>query len=163
MGALTALMSDDVHVSFGGRRGRQEFVAFWRQTPAEHGQLWRQLDTILTLGCASTRDGRGDEYRALPAMFVTSGALDGFTTWVALPGAVLRERPSTKARAVMRVPAWTVLGEVEYNGGDWIKVRTPRGRRGHVAVGLARSIIDYRLIVEQRAGRWRITAFLAGD
>lgn len=163
MTALTALMSDDVHVSFGGRYGKGEFVAFWSQTPAEHAKLWRELDRILALGCAARRDGEGVEYRALPAMFVTSGALDGFTTWVALPGASLRVRPSATAKAAMRVPAWTVLDAIDHDGGDWVDVRTPKGRRGFVAVGEVRSIIDYRLIIGQRAGQWRITGFLAGD
>ena len=163
MARLTALMSDDVHVSFGGRFGKVQFVNFWSQTPAGHAQLWRQMDTILQLGCATARDGRGMEYRSFPSMFVTAGPLDGFTTWVTLPGAVLRGRAAPTATAVMRLPAWTVLEEIEYSGGQWIEVRTPKGRRGFVAADAARSIIDYRLIVEQRAGQWRITAFIAGD
>ena len=152
MAALTALMSDDVHVSFGGRFGKLQFVNFWGQTPTEHARLWRQMDTILGLGCATTRDGRGVEYRALPAMFVTSRGLDGFTTWVALPGAILRARPTPRAKAVLRLPAWTVL-EAESDGGDWLEARTPKGRRGHVAGSQVRSTIDYRLIMEQRGGQ----------
>lgn len=163
MSALLALMSDDVRVSFGGRYGKAEFANYWSQSPTERHKLWHQMDTIMRLGCATARDGGGGEYRAFPAMFVTSGSLDGFTTWVTLPNAVLRARPALGAQVVMRVPAWTVLEEVEWNGGGWVEAHTPKGRRGHVAVEQVRSIIDYRLVVGQRGGRWLITAFVAGD
>jgi len=101
-------------------------------------------------------------YRAIPAMFVTGDDLDGFSTWVALPGAVLRARPVTGAKA-MRLPPWTVLGEVEHDGGSWIEARTPKGRRGYVLTSEARSLLDYRIIFGPRDGEWRITAFVAGD
>ena len=96
-------------------------------------------------------------------MFVTGDDLDGFSTWVALPGAVLRARPATGAKVTMRLPPWTVLDEVEHDGGSWIEARTPKGRRGYVRTSEARSLLDYRIIFGRRDGEWRITAFVAGD
>jgi hypothetical protein len=96
-------------------------------------------------------------------MFVTGDGLDGFSTWASLPGAVLRAKPDAKAEVKMRLPPWTVLSEVEHDGGSWIEVRTPKGRGGYVSTEEARSLLDYRLIFGRRDGQWRITAFVAGD
>ena len=159
---LLSLMSDDVRVTFGGRYGRESFRRYWAQSK-EHGELWNEFQKALRLGCATAIDGQGKDYRAIPAMFVTGGDLDGFSTWVALPGAVLRTRPNARAAPTMRLPAWTVLDEVEHDGGPWIEARTPKGRHGYVATSQARSIIDYRIVFGRRGGQWKITAFIAGD
>ena len=160
---LLSLTSDDVRVSFGGRSGRESFSDYWTAASADRELLWEELRKALRLGCAQAKDCEGKPYRAIPAMFVTGDDLDGFETWVALPGAVLREKPSASAQAKMRLPAWTVLNEVDHDGGSWIKVSTPKGRSGYVSTALARSLLDYRIIFGRRDGQWRITAFVAGD
>jgi hypothetical protein len=160
--ALLALMSDNVRVTFGGRYGRESFRQHWAQSK-ERGEVWAEFRKALRLGCATAVDGQGKEYRAIPAMFVTGDDLDGFSTWVARPNAVMRSRPNARAAATMRLPAWTVLDEVDDNGGAWIEARTPKGRHGFVAKIQARSIIDYRIVFGRRDGEWKITAFVAGD
>jgi hypothetical protein len=159
---LLSLMSEDVRVTFGGRYGRESFRHFWAQSK-EHGELWSEFQNALRLGCATAVDGQGKDYRAIPAMFVTGDDLDGFSTWVALPGAIMRTRPNARAAPTMRLPAWTVLNEVEHDGGPWIEARTPKGRKGYVSTAQARSIIDYRIVFGRRDGEWKITAFVAGD
>ena len=158
-----SLMSADVRVTFGGRNGREGFRQHWTSPPGERDRLWRELDRALRLGCAEAVSGDGTAYRSIPAMFVTGDDLDGFSTWVALPGAVLRTRPKPNAKAMVRLPPWTVLDEVEHDGGSWIQARTPKGRRGYVRTSEARSLLDYRIIFGRRDGEWRITAFVAGD
>lgn len=160
---LISLMSADVRVTFGGRYGREGFLQHWTSVPKERGRLWRELDRALRLGCAEAVSGEGTTYRAIPAMFITGDDLDGFSTWVALPGSVLRARPAPGAKAIMRLPPWTVLDDVEHDGGSWIQARTPKGRRGYVRTSEARSLLDYRIIFGRRDGEWRITAFVAGD
>jgi len=156
--ALFELMADDVRVTFGGRSGKAQFRDHWKQQ-----NLWRELDEVLRLGCAKAVNGQGIEYRAFPAMFVTGDDLDGFTTWLSRPGAVLRAKPSSTANPLQHLPSWTVLQVDDFDGGAWLAVRTPRGRKGFVAQSEVRSIIDYRLVAERRKGRWMITAFVAGD
>lgn len=163
MDGLLALMSDDVMVDFGGGSGRERFTDYWVLSADDRDLLWSELGAALRLGCAEAKDGAGNPYKAIPAMFVTGDDLDGFSTWVALPGAVLRTKPDAKSQAKMRLPAWTVLGAVEHGGSSWIKVRTPKGANGYVTNEQVRSLIDYRIIFEQREGQWRITAFVAGD
>ena len=160
---LIALMSDDVRFSFGSGVGREGFKQHWASAPQERLRLWEEVGEAIKLGCAKAVDGQGREYRAMPAIFVTGDGLDGFSTWVARPGAVLRAKPSAGAKAKMRLPAWTVLEEVEHDGGDWIVARTPKGSRGFVSTAQARSLLDYRIVFGRRDGRWRITAFVAGD
>jgi len=160
---LLSLMSTDVRVTFGGRFGRESFRHYWASNSSDSGELWRELRAALDLGCAAATDGKGVAYRAMPSMFITGGELDGFTTWVAMPGAGLRRRPAPGAAVTMRLPAWTVLEEVQHDGGSWLQVRTPKGRRGYVSTAEARSLIDYRIVFGRRDGRWRITAFVAGD
>ena len=160
---LMSLMSEDVRVSFGGQSGRERFSDYWTASEQDQELLWAELGSALRLGCAQAVDGEGKPYRAIPAMFVTGDGLDGFSTWASLPGAVLRSKPDAKAVARMRLPAWTVLSEVEHDGGSWIEVRTPKGRDGFVSTEQVRSLIDYRIIFGQRDGRWQITAFVAGD
>jgi hypothetical protein len=160
---LMSLMSDDVRVTFGGLSGPERFSDFWTASDQDQDLLWSELSSALRLGCAQAVDGEGKPYRAIPAMFVTGDGLDGFSTWASLPGAVLRAKPDAKAEAKMRLPAWTVLSELEHDGGSWVEVRTPKGRSGYVSTDEVRSLLDYRLIFGRREGQWRITAFIAGD
>jgi len=160
---LMSLMSDDVRVTFGGLSGPERFSDFWTASDQDQDLLWSELSSALRLGCAQAVDGEGKPYRAIPAMFVTGDGLDGFSTWTSLPGAVLRAKPDAKAEVKMRLPAWTVLSEVEHDGGSWVEVRTPKGRSGYVSTEEVRSLLDYRLIFGRREGQWRITAFIAGD
>ena len=161
--SLIALMSQDVRVTFGGQSGPERFSDFWTASDQDQELLWSKLASALRLGCAQAVDGEGKPYRAIPAMFVTGDGLDGFSTWASLPGAVLRAKPDGKAAARMRLPSWTVLSEVEHDGGSWIEVRTPKGRSGYVSTDEVRSLLDYRLVFGRRDGQWRITAFIAGD
>jgi hypothetical protein len=164
--AMTSLMAPDVQLSFGGAVGFSKFRDHDRSGPGGDGmwqELWAEMAKVLRLGCGTARDGSGKEYRAWPAMFVTGGDLDGYDTWVALPGAILRRRPTESAPVVQRLPPWTVLREVREATVPYTEVRTPKGRSGFIAKGQMRSLIDYRLVAEQREGRWMITAFVAGD
>ena len=160
---LLQLTSEDVRASFAGRSGRESFTDYWTAATEDRELLWNELRSALRLGCAQAKDGEGNPYRAIPSMFVTGDDLDGFATWVALPGSVLRTQANATSPATMRLPAWTVLDEVEHDGGFWIKVRTPKGRGGYVSTAQARSLLDYRIIFSRRGGQWRITAFVAGD
>ena len=106
---LLSLMSDDVRVSFGGAFGRERFSDYWTASEQDRELLWSELGSALRLGCAQATDGEGKPYKVIPGMFVTGDDLDGFSTWVSLPGAILRSEPNVQSPAKMRLPAWTVL------------------------------------------------------
>lgn len=155
---LATLMSDDVRISFGGGLGKEAFAQRWTGSASDRELLWKELSKAIRLGCSKAVDGAGKEYRAMPAMFVTGDDFDGFSTWVALPGAAVRSGPKASAPIRRRLAAWTVLEDVEHDGGNWIKVSN-----GYIATSQVRSLLDYRIIFGRRDGKWRITAFVAGD
>lgn len=145
-------------LTFGGRRGKDHFRAYWLANPAEGSKLWSELSDAIRLGCAIK-----GQTRVFPSMFAQADDLDGFETWIARPGARLRARPSTRAPVLAKL-SWDVLTETgSWDGGEWIPVRTANDRRGYVHRDAARSPIDYRLIAERRGADWRITYFVAGD
>ena len=88
---------------------------------------------------------------------------DVFKTRIALPGAMLRDRPSGAATAIAKLD-WHVLTLARpWNGGSWLAVRLDDGRAGHVYEPMTRSPIDYRAWFHQRKGRWLMAGFLSGD
>ena len=167
LGRLTPLMAPGIRLSFGSAVSDPDFRLHRRSEAGGEGlwqnALWDELEKVMRLGCATARDGAGNEYRAWPAMFITGDRFDGYETWVSLPGAVQRRLPRKGAPIVQRLPPWTVLHEIGDGTMPYIEVRTPKGRRGFVARSELRSLIDYRLVAQRRDGDWRITAFVAGD
>jgi hypothetical protein len=164
---INALMAPDIHLSFGSAVWAPKFRLHERSQPGGGGlwqnSLWDELAKVLRLGCGTARSGGVIQYRAWPAMFVTGAQLDGYETWVSLPGATQRRQPDPNAPILQRLPAWTVLHELQEAVSPYMKVSTPKGRTGFVERDQLRSLIDYRLIAERRRGRWLITAFVAGD
>lgn len=45
----------------------------------------------------------------------------------------------------------------------WVKVKTLGGKQGFVRGKFVRSPIDYRAIFQKTNGKWKMTAFVAGD
>ena len=79
-----------------------------------------------------------------------------------LPGAMLYKSIGEEASNPATVP-WTVAPVVS-RVADWgIGVRLPDGREGYVPNDEHYEPADYRLMIEKRAGKWLITAFVAGD
>ena len=158
--ALKALAADDVRANFGGDGGWKEFAATWSlDAPATSG-LWKELGKVLALGCAKTEAGG----RVFPGLFEDMGDdVDPFDLLVVRPGAALRASPEAGGIVKARLD-WTVTSVVENPApGHWVKVQVPGGPAGWVETDFTISPIDYRLVSELRDGRWKITAFVAGD
>ncbi len=45
----------------------------------------------------------------------------------------------------------------------WLKVEILGGKKGFVNAKYVRSPIDYRAIFDKNNGKWKMTAFVAGD
>jgi hypothetical protein len=157
--ALLPLVADDVHASLGGHVGKKDFIELWRLDRPRSSKLWEELGEALALGCIirggvptspSFEDRLGD-------------GRDPFEVRIAMPGAVLRRRPSDLSPAITRL-RWHVLTlSGAWDGGPWVRVRLDDGRRGYVREALARSPIDYRAWFHKSGGRWVMAGFLAGD
>ena len=163
LGFILSILSQDVQSSFGGEPGRADFIAHWSLDRPATSALWRELGAVLRLGCARVEDGAlwmpsfsapagGDEEDELVPRFIA-----------VVPGAVLRASASDGARVIAPLE-WDVMTAPDNDGtSPWIAARLADGRRGFVRRRDVRDLADYRAVFEKRGGRWRMTAFIAGD
>ena len=158
--ALRRLVADDIRSNFGGDGSWKEFSSTWALDDPQKSALWKEMQSVMALGCAKTED----KGRVFPGLFEDiSDEADPFELLVARPGAALRSAPDKAAPVVTKLE-WTSTIQLESpESGDWVKVQVPGGASGWVEAGLLISPLDYRLVSEIRDGRWRITAFVAGD
>ncbi|MEO6256550.1 MAG: SH3 domain-containing protein [Sphingomicrobium sp.] len=157
--ALLKVVADDIQASLGGDSGKADFIALWGLKRPLSSKVWDELGSALRIGCSL----RGGVATAPWMADQLGGDRDAFETRIALPGAVLRKRPSERSPAIARLD-WHVLTlSGPWNGGAWVKVTLDDGRGGYVRDALARSPIDYRAWFRKRRGRWQMEGFLAGD
>jgi hypothetical protein len=155
--AFLALLAPDVLVNFGGGTGRKAFEDEWKFDPTEYGNLWDQLGIMLKMGCA--RDGGSRIIPSLPMQVEQDFAEE----WVVvLPGAKLYRETGVESADPGTEP-WAVAVVTSRESDTLTGVRLPDGREGFIADDRVYEPIGYRMIVEKRAGRWLITAFVAGD
>ena len=161
--ALLALVSDDIDVDFGGGAGRDYFARNWELERPETSRLWDELSQALRLGCV--REPVGGGYYS-PAMFLSGEGLydDPFTAAVVIrEGAELRAAPDPAAELVANL-AWDVVTVPERDfEAPWQRIQLADGRSGYVRSEDIRSPVDYRAAFQRVDGRWRMTAFIAGD
>ena len=159
---LRELVAEDVFYSFGGSEGREAFFTQFGLQDPQSSPLWGALAETLMLGCAR----RGGEMIA-PYAFANWPEFDGVgASFLALPGTELRRGPSYGSD-VIETLAWHVVEDVSGNFDEeaqvWRQVRLGDGRTGYVQNRDLRVDIDFRAFFEQRAGRWLLTTFVAGD
>ena len=155
--AFLSLLAPDVLVDFGGGTGSKAFEDQWTFDPTEYGNLWDQLGTMLKMGCA--KDGGSRIIPSLPMQVDQDVAME----WVViLPGAKLYKMVGELSPKPQTIP-WTVATVTSRASDTMTGVRLPDGREGYVPDDLVYEPIGYRMIVEKRAGKWMITAFVAGD
>lgn len=156
---LLSVIGDDIHASFGGHRGRADFIELWSLDRPGESEVWTALAETLRLGCKVSEDGT---YVA-PAFFLqTREGDEAYDTYLAVsPGAPLRTAPRRDA-AVLASLEWDVLTWLNESEG-WYEMRLADGRRGFVEAAHVRSLVDYRAFFERIDGRWRMTVFIAGD
>jgi hypothetical protein len=161
---LLRIAADDIEYSFGEAPGRAGFAAMWELDSPATSRLWRELGAALRLGCARDREGAlWAPSMSMPAAGDEDG--DPAATVVAVAhGAALRAAPSDASHAVAMLD-WDVLSVGPDDDGEsaWLAASLADGRGGYVRRGAVRSRADFRAVFEKRRGRWRMTAFVAGD
>jgi len=160
---ILGIAADDIEYSFGDSPGRAGFARAWGLARPATSRLWRELGAALRLGC--TRDD-GDGFWS-PSMSVIGNEDLGEDYTLLLvavaPGAALRSGPSDSSRLVAPL-RWDVVRLDEgATQGRWIPATMLDGRRGYIRRALFRGFGDYRAVFNKRHGRWRMTAFVAGD
>lgn len=156
--ALVALASPQIRLDFGEGSGTTELRR--RLAGAEGRKLWRELDRILSLGCAAQQGNL-----AIPGVFARDfGDQDPFDIMVVTGARVpLLTAPGGRAGA-LRLLSWVAVKPL--SGDDFEKPyrRVQFGRQiGYVETARLRSPLDYRIVVGRIRGAWKIDAFLAGD
>lgn len=160
--ALKRLAAPGIRVNFGGDGSWDEFARQWdlNSNPGMSG-LWKEMAGAIALGCAKTEAGG----RVFPGLFEATGDdVDPFELLVARPGTKLHSRPE-KESAVIATLDWTATIQIETQAPEgWTRVQLlGNGPLGWVETEGMLSPLGYRLVIEQIAGRWQISAFVAGD
>lgn len=158
---LRPLLADDVRESFGGDGTPEEFVAAFRKKPA----LWAELEKALKLGGTFMRP---TIYAAPYVYSEFPDGLDAHRHVVVLGTNVpLHEAPRDPAIVAQRLTHDIVRIERPETGvrlpNDWLRVRPSTGNAGYIRKSLVRSPVDYRIVIEKRAAKWLVTAFVGGD
>jgi hypothetical protein len=122
-------------------------------------KIWKELGDALRLGCSM----KAGVATAPSFQDQLGGERDPYETLIALPGAVLRERPTERSAVLRRLKWHLLMRDGIWDGRPWVRVKLADGRRGYVHEKMARSPIDYRAWFDRRGGRWRMAGFLAGD
>lgn len=157
---LLAVLADDALVDLGGGTGRAAFMEAWQLDRPDTSTVWQELGEVLRLGCF--RDPEQGNWS--PSMFISGDIDDPFgTALVIRPGATLHHAPDA-ASPVVATLEWDLVSIVEWNGEDpWQRVQLADGVEGYARTSDLRSPADYRAGFQRVDGRWRITAFVAGD
>jgi hypothetical protein len=144
---------------FGGGHGKAALMTQWKLDQPARSGLWKELKTILRLGCVYQRGvwlmpSFGDQLEV---------QLDPLTTLIAIDPVPLRRAPRADAAAIAQLD-WHVLRFHELAGGDrWVKVSVRDGRAGYVRKEHVRSLLDNRMTVSRVGRQLKITALVAGD
>jgi len=165
---LLSVLDPNVKNSFGGDGGIEEFKEMW-EIDSSKSKLWDELRVVLSNG-----GGFQDKNTfAAPYSFVFFPAdLDAFEQQVIFGNNVnLRAKPDKSAKVISQLSYNIVKVDYEHSVSDgkqeptylWLKVETLGGKKGFVSAEFVRSSIDYRAIFVKEKGKWKISAFVAGD
>lgn len=165
---LLSVLDPNVKNSFGGDGGIEEFKEMW-EIDSSKSKLWYELRVVLSNG-----GGFQDKNTfAAPYSFVFFPAdLDAFEQQVIFGNNVnLRAKPDKSAKVISQLSYNIVKVDYENSVSDgkqeptylWLKVETLGGKKGFVSAEFVRSSIDYRAIFVKEKGKWKISAFVAGD
>ena len=165
--ALVALTADDVILDFGGGEGHAQLRD---QLAADDGAFWQVLDEVLALGCASD----GEAQLTLPWFFAQEIGEDPYSSYIVLGQKVTLHSAAAADAPELAQISWDVVEQLpdhrSYPGFAHVTWRNPDAIstenpfvEGFVAEEKLRSLIDYRIIVSSRNGRWSIVSMVAGD
>ncbi len=152
MAAVVRMADPKIRTSFGPDDGLESLKA--KLADPRH-EIWGHLARALALG------GRFET----PELFVapyTAGCGDIDAMVIVGSNVNVRTKPSLTGEVIASL-SYAVLRFVERETEGWTKVRLAGGRTGFVADEFLRSPIDYRAIFAKVDGRWRLSAFVAGD
>jgi hypothetical protein len=159
--ALLKVLDPNIKVSFGGGDGIDGFKKKWK-LDSNQSDVWNELGWVLAHG------GTFEETDAFRAPYVYSRWPEKFDPFehVAVVGSQVRIRSAAaKDAPIIETLTYAIVQlDLESDSqGQWTAIKLTNGRAGFVASQLLRSPVDYRAFFNRVDGRWRMTAFVAGD
>jgi hypothetical protein len=132
-----------------------------RKLFADRSESWDELRDVLARG------GRFSSPTSFAAPYVYANWPKGFDSFecAAVTGTNVRLRSAAALDApIIAAVSYSILRLIEPAQGKlWARVQLGDGRTGHMWHAYVRSPVDYRALFNLVDGRWRMTAFVAGD
>lgn len=165
---LLPLLDPNIRLSFGGSSGLSDFRRTWKpQDPSS--PLWSKLGWVVGHGGSFRAQGKDKSFWA-PYVYSNwpENGPDAFEYAVATePRVEVYSKPDTASPVLSLLKYHYVKsldgGHLREKQPDFVKVRTGSGAVGYVRSSQVRSQLDYRAGFQQVNGKWRMTAFIAGD
>ncbi len=168
---LISILDPNIKVSFGGDDGITDFKNFWEIDKAD-SKLWNELLLALNNGGKFINEGNTKTFCAPYSFWGFPDDLDSFEYNVIFGNNVrLRSKPDLSSDIITNLSYNIVKVDYENSVRDsknnevfaWAKIETLGGLKGFVSAEYVRSPIDYRACFEKTNGKWKMTAFVAGD
>jgi hypothetical protein len=132
-----------------------------RQLFADRSESWDELREVLARG------GRFSSPTSFAAPYVYSNWPERFDSFecAAVTGTNVRLRSAAALDAPIIAPvSHSIVRVIEPAQGKlWARVQLGDGRTGYMWHAYVRSPVDYRALFNLIDGRWKMTAFVAGD
>lgn len=165
---LLSVLDPNIKASFGGDDGIEDFKKMWK-FDSPKSKLWDELRVVLSNG-GGFHDK--DTFAAPYSFKSFPNDLDAFEHQVIFGNNVnLRANPDSSAKVISQLSYNIVKVDYKNSVSDgkpeptysWLKVETLGGKKGFVSAEFVRSSIDYRAIFVKEKGKWKMSAFVAGD
>lgn len=166
---LFGIIDPSILNDFGGSGGSEEFKAIWKIADPKT-TFWDEFLLVLTNG-GNFHGGKN----AFCAPYVYTSFPDDLNSFdyetIFGKNVALRARPTSKAETIANLSYNIVKPDYDNsvkiknteNTYSWVKVTTLGGKTGFVKENFVRSAIDYRVCFDKSKGKWKMTAFIAGD
>lgn len=180
---LISVLDENVKSDFGGDGGIEEFQRTWNLHKGDTS-IWHHLDRVLQLGGAFDTDAikNGEDHYMVAFPYTHLIDLQDADDYINI-GVIMgknvniRENPNLNAKVLTQFSydvVWFVEdgpalqkteGSNPWGGPEWYLIESlDRKKRGWVNWKFVQSPLDFRLyLFKNKQGKWRISAFLAGD
>lgn len=168
---VLSIVDPNIKNSFGGDDGIANFKKNWKIERAD-SLFWNEFLLVITNGGKFSSEGNVKSFFA-PYIFNSfPDDVDSFTYSAIFGSNVnLRELGDAKSKVVAQLSYNIVKVDFENsvkkpkskNEYEWLKIETLGNKKGFVSASFVRSPIDFRAGFEKVGGKWKMTAFIAGD
>ena len=162
---ILSVVDANIENNFGGDVGFKNFKSSWK-IESPKSKFWDEFITVISNGGAFyTEAGSRGTFCAPYTFMKFPSDVDAFEYAVIFGNNVnLRAEPSSDAPIVASLSYNIVKPEfANEDHPNWVKVETLGGKKGFVSAKFVRSSIAYRACFEKLKGKWKMTAFIAGD